>query len=68
MLKAKREEDFSWFDAFLKEVSYMVTMVRRSKNGFWKNMLTVKKMRLQQGSAELVEFDLTSFRKEIYLL
>lgn len=46
----------------------MVTMVRRSKNGFWKNMLTVKKMRLQQGSAELVEFDLTSFRKEIYLL
>lgn len=68
MLKAKREEDFSWFDAFLKEVLYMVTMVRRSKNGFWKNMLTVKKMRLQQGSAELVEFDLTSFRKEIYLL
>lgn len=35
-------------------------MLRRSKNGLWKSMLTVKKIRLQEGSAELVEFDLTS--------
>lgn len=34
-------------------------MLRKSKNSFPKNMLTVKKIRLEQGSAELVEFDLT---------
>lgn len=60
MLKAKREEDFSWFYAFFKEASYIVTVLRRSKNGLWKNMLTVKKIRLEPGSTELVEFDLTS--------
>lgn len=35
-------------------------MLRRSKNDLPKNMLTVKKIRLEQGSAELVEPDLTS--------
>lgn len=34
-------------------------MLRRSKNGLQKNMLTVEKIRLEQESTELVEFDLT---------
>lgn len=59
MLKAKREA-LSWFYACFKEVSYIVTMLRKSKNDLPKNMLTVMKIRLEQGTAELVEPDLTS--------
>lgn len=59
MFKAKREALSSFYACF-KEVSYIVTMLRRNKNCLPKIMLTVKKIRLEQGSAELVEFDLRS--------
>lgn len=62
MLNAKREA-LSWFYACFKEVSYIITTPKRSKNDLPKTMLTVKKIRLEQGSAELVEFDLTSWQE-----
>lgn len=61
ILKAKREA-LPWFYACFEEVLYIVTMLRKSENGLPKNMLTVKKIRLEQGSAELVELNLTSCR------
>lgn len=67
MLETKREALSSSYACF-KEVSYVVTMLRRNKNSLPKNMLIIKKVRLEQGSAELVEFGLTHARKEICVL